>query len=84
MSSQLRQEVKQKAKRVVEKNFLAFKVPQHGSDGKKLSSAAYNEKTASHLEALVKFLKQDFVFHHGNLEMPDPMVDPSVRVRANV
>ncbi|KAH9927321.1 uncharacterized protein B0H18DRAFT_954453 [Fomitopsis serialis] len=80
VSSQLRQEVKQKAKRVVEKNFLAFKVPQHGSDGKKLSSAAYNEKTASHLEALVKFLKQDFAFHHGNLEMPDPMVDPSLWV----
>ncbi|KAH9912803.1 uncharacterized protein B0H18DRAFT_960774 [Fomitopsis serialis] len=73
VSSQLRQEVKQKAKRVVEKNFLAFKVPQHGSDGKKLSSAA-------HLEALVKFLKQDFAFHHGNLEMPDPMVDPSLWV----
>lgn len=29
-------------------------------------------------EARVKWLKKDFLFHYGNLKMPDPAEDPGV------
>lgn len=79
-ASQLRQEVKQKAKRAVEKNFLTFKISPYGPDGKKLSTTEMTEQSHKILEARVRFLKEDFKFTHGTLEIPEPGVDPSVSV----
>ena len=80
VSSQYRQEIKQKAKRVVEKDFLHVKVSDRGRDGKRLNAAARAEKLAKATEARIKWLKEKDTFHHGNLEMPDPNLDPVVRI----
>ena len=80
VSSQYRQEIKQKAKRVVEKDFLHVKVSDRGRDGKRLNAAARAEKLAKATEARIKWLKEKDAFHHGNLEMPDPDLDPVVRI----
>lgn len=77
-ASQLRQEVKQKAKRAVDKHFLAFKLSQLTSDGIKLSVTDYNQKAREALEARIKFLKDNYTFHHGNLEMPNPELESTV------
>ena len=65
-AAQRRQEVKQKAKRVVEKEFLTFRA----------SGGASKQKKA--MEARINFLKKGGAFHHGNLDIPSSGTDPSV------
>ena len=72
------QEIKQKAKHVVEKDFLNVKVSDRGHDGKRLNATARAEKLAKATEARIKWLKEKDTFHHGNLEMPDPNLNPMV------
>ena len=76
-AAQLRQEVKQKAKRDVEKAFLGFSVPQTSSHPGDAKSRLEEYRRIS--EALIKFYRQNDLFHHGKLPTPDPNVDPSVR-----
>ncbi|KAH9912275.1 uncharacterized protein B0H18DRAFT_1127413, partial [Fomitopsis serialis] len=64
------------SKTVVEKDFLHVKVSDRGRDGKRLNAAARAEKLAKATEARIKWLKEKDAFHHGNLEMPDPDLDP--------
>ena len=77
VAAQLRQEVKQKAKRSVEKAFLTFSLPQNqGSSpvGSVLRAAEFQRVK----EARIKFIRENNLFHHGNVQMPDPSTDPSV------
>ena len=73
-AAQIRQELKQKAKRVVEKELLSIKISDTGLDA--VSRTAKLQKAK---EARIRFLKQNNTFHYGNVELPDPDVDPSVR-----
>ena len=79
-AAQLRQEVKQKAKRIVEKEFLSLKVSGVGAGGQRLSAVARADKHQNAVVDRIHFLKEKDTFHHGNLKMPDPEVDSSVRV----
>ncbi|KAH9912425.1 uncharacterized protein B0H18DRAFT_961091 [Fomitopsis serialis] len=72
LAAQFRQEVKQKAKCVVEKEFLSLKVSDVGPNGDRLSSVTRADKLQNALEARIRFLKDGDTFHHGNLKMPDP------------
>ena len=54
VSSQYHQEIKQKAKHVVEKDFLHVKVSDWGHDSKRLNAAARAEKLAKATEARIK------------------------------
>lgn len=78
----MRQELKQKAKRVVEREWLPvlLRVSDKGPNGRKLTPAAYNEKVQKARDARVNFLKENDVFHHGQIELPDPEEDNAVRV----
>ena len=77
-AAQLRQEVKQKAKRIVEKEFLSLKVSDVNTDGGRLSAVARADKHQKAVVDRIHFLKEKDMFHHGNLKMPDPDVEPSV------
>ncbi|EPS94988.1 hypothetical protein FOMPIDRAFT_1054614 [Fomitopsis schrenkii] len=70
-AAQLRQEVKQKAKRAVEKAFLMFSLPQSNSP-----SSTPVEDYQRILEARIQFVKTNDLFHHGKVQMPDPSMDP--------
>ena len=72
-AAQLRQEVKQKAKRAVEKAFLMFSLPQSNSP-----SSTPVEDYQRILEARIQFVKTNDLFHHGKVQMPDPSMDPAV------
>ncbi|KAH9928610.1 uncharacterized protein B0H18DRAFT_953861 [Fomitopsis serialis] len=72
-AAQIRQELKQKAKRVVEKELLSIKISDTGLDV--VSRTAKLQKAK---EARIRFLKQNNTFHYGNVELPDPGVDPSL------
>ncbi|KAH9913743.1 uncharacterized protein B0H18DRAFT_960173 [Fomitopsis serialis] len=74
---QLRQELKQKAKRVVEKEFLSIRLPEVGDDGKPVDAVERNQKVKKARENRIKFLKDNNTFHYGQLVLPDPEVDPS-------
>ena len=76
-AAQLRQEVKQKAKRAVEKAFLTFSLPQ-GQSGPSSANASRVTEFRRIKEARIKFVRENDLFHHGNVQMPDPNVDPSV------
>ncbi|KAH9920347.1 uncharacterized protein B0H18DRAFT_1122076 [Fomitopsis serialis] len=75
---QLRQELKQKAKRVVEKEFLSIRLPEVGADGKPVDAVERNQKVKKARENRIKFLKDNNTFHYGQLVLPDPEVDPSL------
>ena len=76
-AAQLRQEVKQKAKRSIEKAFLTFSLPQNqGSSSVGSVSRAAEFRQVK--EARIKFVRENNLFHHGNVQMPDPSTDPSV------
>ena len=79
---QLRQELKQKAKRVVEKEFLSIRLPEVGDDGKPVDAVERNQKVKKARENRIKFLKDNNTFHYGQLVLPDPEVDPSVSLRS--
>ena len=66
VSSQYHQEIKQKAKCVVEKDFLHVKVSDRGHDGKRLNAATRAEKLAKATEACIKWLKEKDTFHPQN------------------
>ncbi|EPS92966.1 hypothetical protein FOMPIDRAFT_1056397 [Fomitopsis schrenkii] len=78
MSSQnwLQTEVKQKAKRAVEKAFLMFSLPQTSPSSEK--GKAHVEEYQRITEARIQFVKTNDLFHHGNVQMPDPSLDPSL------
>ncbi|EPS92971.1 hypothetical protein FOMPIDRAFT_1056401 [Fomitopsis schrenkii] len=78
-AAQLRQEVKQKAKRAVEKAFLTFSLPQ-GQSGPSSTNASRVTEFRRIKEARIKFVRENDLFHHGNVQMPDPNVDPSLWV----
>ena len=76
-AAQLRQEVKQKVKRSIEKAFLTFSLPQNqGSSSVGSVSRAAEFRQVK--EARIKFVRENDLFHHGNVQMPDPSTDPSV------
>ncbi|KAH9919277.1 uncharacterized protein B0H18DRAFT_1122641 [Fomitopsis serialis] len=77
-ASQLRQEVKQKAKRVVEKEFMSIKLSEVDANGAPLSALARAQKLQSAKEARIKWLKTDDAFHYGSLVLPDANVDPEL------
>ena len=57
-----------------------FRLPtKTDSDGKRLSDNAVDKKIRKARQAVASYLKKDYNFHHGELEIPDPDVDPSVR-----
>lgn len=63
---------------MVEKAFLQFQLPKVDGDGNELSAEAMEERLWQATQARVKWLKQQFAFHHGNLKIPDPTQDPAV------
>ncbi|EPS93767.1 hypothetical protein FOMPIDRAFT_94622, partial [Fomitopsis schrenkii] len=77
-TAQLRQDIKQKAKKVVEKAFLQFQLPKVDANGDELSAEAVEERLWAATEARVKWLRKDSTFHHGNLKLPDPSQDPEL------
>ena len=76
-AAQLRQEVKQKAKRSVEKAFLTFSLPQNQGSSP-VGSVSRAAEFRQVKEARIKFVRENDLFHHGNVQMPDPSTDPSV------
>ncbi|KAH9911082.1 uncharacterized protein B0H18DRAFT_1129119 [Fomitopsis serialis] len=76
IASQFCQEVKQKAKRAVERAFLNFKVSDLGPNGERLNSVGRAEKLHRATEARVKFLREKNIFHYGDVDMRDPDTDP--------
>ncbi|EPT02897.1 hypothetical protein FOMPIDRAFT_1047634 [Fomitopsis schrenkii] len=78
-AAQLWQEVKPKAKRAVEKAFLMFSLPQ-GQSGSSSANASRVTEFQRIKEARIKFVRENDLFHHGNVQMPDPNVDPSLWV----
>ena len=71
-AAQLRQEVKQKAKRSVEKAFLTFSLPQNQGSSP-VGSVSRAAEFRQVKEARIKFVRENDL-----LEMPDPSTDPSV------
>ena len=65
-------------KKAVERAFLQFQLSNIAADGSELSKEAMDQKLWQATEARVKWLKKDFLFHYGNLKMPDPAEDPGV------
>ena len=76
-AAQLRQEVKQKAKRSIEKAFLTFSLPQHQGSSP-VGSVSRAAEFRQVKEARIKFVRENDLFHHGNVQMPDPSTDPLV------
>ena len=76
-AAQLRQEVKQKVKRSVEKAFLTFSLPQNQGSSP-VGSVSRAAEFRQVKEARIKFVRENDLFHHGNVQMPDPSTDPSV------
>ena len=79
IASQFRQEVKQKAKRVADRDFLSIKVTEVGRNGERLNPTARAEKLVKAIEARIKWLKEKDVFHHGGMKLSDPDDDTSAR-----
>ena len=77
-AAQLRRDIKQKVKKAVERVFLQFQLSTINADGSKLSKEAMDQTLWQASEAQVKWLKKDFLFHYGNLKMPNPAEDPGV------
>ncbi|KAH9911206.1 uncharacterized protein B0H18DRAFT_1129018 [Fomitopsis serialis] len=73
VATQVRQELKQKAKRVVEKELLSVKISDVGLD-----AVARNDKLQKAKEARIKYLRNHNTFHYGNIVMPDPDVSPEL------
>ncbi|KAH9914244.1 uncharacterized protein B0H18DRAFT_959978 [Fomitopsis serialis] len=73
MIKYVRQELKQKAKRVVEKELLSVKISDVGLD-----AVARNDKLQKAKEARIKYLRNHNTFHYGNIVMPDPDVSPEL------
>ncbi|KAH9912832.1 uncharacterized protein B0H18DRAFT_1126742 [Fomitopsis serialis] len=73
VAAQVRQELKQKAKRVVEKELLSVKISDVGLD-----AVARNDKLQKAKEARIKYLRNHNTFHYGNIVMPDPDVSPEL------
>ena len=79
-AAQLRQEVKQKAKRSIEKAFLTFSLPQNQGSSS-AGNASHADEFRRVMDARIKFVRENDLFHHGNVRMPDPSTDPSVRAQ---
>ena len=71
---------KQKAKRSVEKAFLTFSLPQNQGSSP-VGSVSRAAEFRQVKEARIKFVRENDLFHHGNVRMPDPSTDPSVRAQ---
>ena len=71
---------KAEGEEVHQKAFLTFSLPQNQGSSS-AGNASHADEFRRVMDARIRFVRENDLFHHGNVRMPDPSTDPSVRAQ---